>query len=50
MVQPVPAPASTTLDNTIKHKAGGSSQKLILFNLGNAMSGDPIITGTNQLP
>jgi hypothetical protein len=31
-------------------KAGGSSQKLMLFMRGNAMSGAPIISGTNQLP
>ncbi len=29
---------------------GGSSQKLILFIRGNAMSGAPIIKGTSQLP
>jgi hypothetical protein len=28
----------------------GSSQKLMLFMRGNAMSGAPIISGTNQLP
>ena len=31
-------------------KAGGSSQKLILFIRGKAMSGAPIMIGTNQLP
>ena len=31
-------------------KAGTSSQKLILFIRGKAMSGAPIISGTNQLP
>ena len=31
-------------------KAGGSSQKLMLFMRGKAMSGAPIISGTNQLP
>jgi hypothetical protein len=30
--------------------AGGSSQNEILFNLGKAISGAPIINGTNQLP
>jgi hypothetical protein len=49
-VQPVPAPPSTKLDDTNKIKAGGSNQKDILFNRGNAMSGAPIINGTNQLP
>lgn len=29
---------------------GGRSQKLILFIRGNAMSGAPIISGTNQFP
>jgi hypothetical protein len=38
-VQPVPAPNSTN-----------DEDKLILFNLGNAISGAPIINGTNQLP
>ena len=31
-------------------KAGISSQKLMLFIRGNAMSGAPIMIGTNQLP
>ena len=31
-------------------KAGTSSQKLMLFMRGNAMSGAPIISGTIQLP
>jgi hypothetical protein len=30
--------------------AGGNNQKLILFNLGNAISTLPIINGTNQFP
>ena len=30
--------------------AGTSSQKLMLFMRGKAMSGAPIISGTNQLP
>jgi len=49
-VQPVPAPPSTKLDDINKIKAGGSNQKEILFNRGNAISGAPIINGTNQLP
>jgi len=49
-VQPVPAPTSTKADDNKSKKAGGNSQKLILFNLGNAISGAPIIKGTNQLP
>ena len=31
-------------------KAGGSSQKEMLFIRGKAMSGAPIMSGTNQLP
>ena len=31
-------------------KAGGSSQKQMLFIRGKAMSGAPIMIGTNQLP
>ena len=46
----VPAPDSTIEENNKKVKAGGKSQKLMLFNRGKAMSGAPIIIGTNQLP
>lgn len=49
-VHPVPAPASTIEDASKSRKEGGSSQKLILFIRGNAISGAPIISGTNQLP
>ena len=49
-VHPVPTPDSTQADKTNNRKAGGSNQKLILFILGNAISGAPIIIGTNQLP
>jgi len=42
MVQPVPAPTSTREDPSNNNKAGGNNQKEILFNLGNAISGDPI--------
>lgn len=49
-VQPVPAPASTPEEAKRRRKEGGSSQKLMLFIRGNAMSGAPIIRGTNQLP
>jgi len=31
-------------------KAGGNNQKLILFNLGNAISGPPTIKGNKKLP
>jgi len=49
-VHPVPPPPSTRLDETSKIKAGGNNQKEILFNRGNAISGAPIINGTNQFP
>jgi len=37
-------------DSNNKHNEGGSNQNDILFSLGNAISGLPIIIGTNQLP
>lgn len=49
-VQPVPAPASTIEDAISSRKEGGSSQKLMLFRRGNAISGAPIIRGTSQFP
>lgn len=49
-VQPVPAPPSTKLDVTNNNNDGINSQKLMLFNLGKAISGAPIIKGTNQFP
>jgi len=49
-VQPVPAPLSTIPPVNNKVNDGGSSQNLILFIRGNAMSGAPIIKGTSQLP
>lgn len=49
-VQPVPAPPSTKLEVNKSIKAGGSNQKLKLFNRGKAISTAPIIIGTNQLP
>lgn len=49
-VHPVPAPASTIDDASKSRKDGGRSQKLILFIRGNAISGAPIINGTNQFP
>jgi len=49
-VQPVPAPPSTNDDPNNNINAGGNNQNDILFNLGNAMSGAPIINGTNQFP
>ena len=49
-VQPVPAPTSTSAELRSSRSDGGRSQKLILFRRGNAMSGAPIIIGTNQFP
>ena len=49
-VQPVPTPASTVEDASRRRNEGGSSQKLMLFIRGNAMSGAPIIRGTSQFP
>lgn len=49
-VHPVPAPASTVEEASRSRKDGGSSQKLILFIRGNAMSGAPIISGRSQFP
>jgi hypothetical protein len=49
-VQPVPAPASTMEDLSNKIKEGGSSQNLILFIRGNAISGAEIIKGVSQFP
>lgn len=46
----MPAPASTVEDASSRRKEGGRSQKLMLFIRGNAMSGAPIISGTNQFP
>ena len=49
-VHPVPTPASTVEDARSSRKDGGSSQKLMLFMQGNAMSGAPSIRGTSQFP
>jgi hypothetical protein len=38
------------LDKTSKDKDGGNNHNEILFNLGNPISGAPIIIGTNQFP
>ncbi len=46
----MPAPVPVTAERISSVKAKGSSQKLILFMRGKAMSGAPIISGTNQLP
>src|SRR5580704_771567 len=55
MVQPAPTPLapgspSTKEEVSSSAKEAGSSQKEILFMRGNAMSGAPIMRGTNQLP
>lgn len=49
-VQPVPAPASIIEEARRSRNDGGSSQKLMLFIRGKAISGAPIIRGTNQFP
>jgi len=49
-VHPVPAPLSTNPPVNNKINEGGRSQNLILFIRGKAMSGAPIIKGTNQFP
>lgn len=49
-VHPVPAPASTPEEARRRRNDGGSSQKLILFIRGKAMSGAPIISGISQFP
>ena len=49
-VHPVPAPPSTKLDATNSVNDGGSNQKLMLFSLGNAISGAPINNGIIQFP
>ena len=49
-VHPVPAPASTMEDAKRSRNDGGSSQKLMLFIRGNAISGSPIISGTSKFP
>ena len=43
-------PPDTKVEPSSSRKAGTSSQKLMLFMRGKAMSGAPIISGTNQLP
>jgi len=49
-VHPVPAPLSTNALDNSSTRAGTRNQKLILFSRGNAMSADPSIRGTSQLP
>jgi len=49
-VQPVPTPLSTRPDSRRRDRAGGSSQNLMLFIRGNAISGAFTMRGTSQLP
>lgn len=49
-VQPVPAPLSVSIPMVRRVREGGSSQNLILFIRGKAISGAPSIKGTNQFP
>jgi len=49
-VHPVPAPLSTIPPVRRSISDGGKSQNLILFIRGKAISGAPIIKGTNQFP
>ena len=49
-VHPVPTPLSTRPDMSRRVRAGGRSQKLMLFRRGNAMSGALTIRGTSQFP
>lgn len=46
----MPAPFSTAADERRSIRAGGRSQNLILLRRGNAISGAPSISGSNQLP
>lgn len=46
----MPAPLSTRPPAKSREREGGSNQNLMLFIRGKAMSGAPIISGTNQLP
>jgi len=49
-VHPVPAPPSIIAEVSRRISDGGSSQKLILFLRGKAISGAPINTGSSLLP
>jgi hypothetical protein len=49
-VHPVPAPFSIVLANINNTRLGGNNQKLILFNLGKAISGPPTNKGNKKLP
>lgn len=49
-VHPVPTPLSTSPLDSSNVSDGGSSQNLMLFIRGNAISGAPNISGTSQFP
>ena len=49
-VHPVPAPPSIRAEHRRRKSDGGSSQKLILFIRGKAISGAPRRIGTKTLP
>ena len=46
----MPAGPSTNIEMISRTNDAGSSQNEMLFMRGNAMSGAPIMRGTNQLP
>ena len=46
----MPAPSPTKAEPTSRQAEGTSSQNEMLFMRGKAMSGAPIISGTNQFP
>ncbi len=46
----MPGPSPVTADRMNRMNDEGSSQKLMLFMRGKAMSGAPIIIGSSQLP
>src|SRR5262245_50727587 len=48
--QPVAAPSPVKEEPSSRKNDGTNNQKLMLFMRGNAMSGAPIKSGTNQLP
>ena len=48
--QPTPAPCPTIVEPSSSAKAATENQKLTLFIRGKAISGEPIISGTIQLP
>ncbi len=47
---PSPGPEGVRIDTHSRQNEAISSQNEILFRRGKAMSGEPIISGTNQLP